>query len=138
MGNSVWLLWSQFLFLRSNDRRFSVLTRYTRIEIVGGLNTVCSSFAKRNFDEGPITVEYSITQFTRGEDSIIESENHESASASRRGARSSRSYGRVRARFFGVQVQGSASDTDTCKVTECANTVIIAAYRCSCFLIVGR
>lgn len=44
----------------------------------------------------------------------------------------------VRAEFFGVQVQGSQGGTDTFKVTECANTVILWSRKCGGFLIVGR
>lgn len=41
----------------------------------------------------------------------------------------------VRAKFFGVQVQGSQGGTDTFKVTECANTVILWSRKCGGFLI---
>lgn len=44
----------------------------------------------------------------------------------------------VRTRFFSVQVQGSQGSTDTFKVTECANTVILWSRKCGGFLIVGR
>lgn len=40
----------------------------------------------------------------------------------------------VHARFFGVQVQGSRGGTDTSKVTECANTVIMGAQVQQIFL----
>lgn len=72
------------------------------------------------------------------ENEIEASEDQRRIERRRRGEeRSERSSSKFVPDSSACKFKAPRSDTDTCKVIECANTVIIAAYRCSCFLIVG-